>query len=203
MPAVAADFWEILLNQTISFAEYQVARLQWRGRFGGVLPEGYDPNSIAAQAIIEFLASGQNDKLDTEQIRREINRFVLRHVTRLHHLKENWLLSNKDDVTPVFDMDDEPVSPLQFIPAPDTKPDQSLIEQESTAEHQEFKSRFSVFLGKDRRLQRLFEFHCDGIAKPQVIAARLKLSLATIKNLKKRLKHKWIAFSGPKSPAGI
>jgi hypothetical protein len=47
----------------------------------------------------------------------------------------------------------------------------------------------------------LFEFHCHGIARPQVIAAHLKLSLATIKNLKKRLKHNWIAVSGAKSPA--
>jgi hypothetical protein len=202
-PPATADFWEILLRQTICFAEYQVNRLQWRGQFGGVLPEGYDPNSSAAQAIIEFLGSGQNDKLHTEEIRREINHLVLRHVTRLHHLKENWLLSNKDFMAPVFDTDDDPVSSLEFIPAPEARPDQSLIERESTAEHQLFKSRFSIFLGKDRRLQRLFEFHCDGIARPQLIAARLRLSLATVKSLKKRLKHKWTAYSDSKSPAEI
>jgi hypothetical protein len=164
-------------------------------------PRATTPAAIAAQAIIEFLAAGQSHKLDPNEIRREINRLVLRHVTRLHHLKENWLLSNEDDLTQIIDMDGDPVNPLQIIPATDRKPDQSLIEQESTAEHRQFKSRFRIFLGKDRRLQRLVEFHCDGIARPQVIAARMKLSLGTIKNLKKPLKHKWIAYSGSKSPA--
>src|SRR6266850_1281233 len=41
--------WQLLFQQTVRFAEYQIERLRWRGDYGGVLPEGYDANSIAAQ----------------------------------------------------------------------------------------------------------------------------------------------------------
>jgi len=58
MPAaLSAESWEIVFQQTLAFAEYQVARLRWRHQFHGLLPGGFDPNSIAAQAIMDFLRS--------------------------------------------------------------------------------------------------------------------------------------------------
>jgi hypothetical protein len=195
--------WMNLFQQTLSFAEYQVSRLHWRGQFGGVLPGGYEPNSIAAQAIMNFFTSQQQEGLDTDQILWEVKRLVLRQVTRLHHLKENWILSNEEELARTFDMDGEPVSPLEFISTTENKPDHALIAIESTTDQHKLRSRFAVFLGKERRLLRLFDLHCDGIAKPQLIASRLKLSLGTIKNLKKRLRHKWLTFSSSQSPAEI
>src|SRR5438309_1776468 len=47
--------WQALLNQAILYATQQVNRLRWRGKFGGVLPDGYDPESIAAQAVADLL----------------------------------------------------------------------------------------------------------------------------------------------------
>ena len=52
----------LLFQQTLRFAEYQIERLRWRGDYGGVLPEGYDANSIAAQAIMEFLTSPEGSR---------------------------------------------------------------------------------------------------------------------------------------------
>ena len=53
--ALSAESWEVVFQQTLRFANYQVNRLRWRHQFGGVLPGGFDPNSIAAQAIMDFL----------------------------------------------------------------------------------------------------------------------------------------------------
>jgi len=39
--------WEFLLRKTILW--------YWRGSLGGVLPDGFDPNSLAAEALAEFL----------------------------------------------------------------------------------------------------------------------------------------------------
>src|SRR5437867_7395685 len=53
--ALSAEGWEIVFQQTLAFADYQVTRLRWRGQFGGLLPGGFDAKSIAQQAILDFL----------------------------------------------------------------------------------------------------------------------------------------------------
>jgi len=53
--ALSAEDWVVVFQRTLRFADYQVNRLRWRHQFGGVLPGGFDPNSIAAQAIMDFL----------------------------------------------------------------------------------------------------------------------------------------------------
>jgi hypothetical protein len=194
--------WEFLFQQTLLFAEYQVRRLRWRHQDDGILPGGFDPNSIAAQAIMEFLQQCPEPPSDLQPILWEIKRLVLKHVTRLHHLKENWLLSNQADLALVRDQDGDLVSPLELLPAPDVQPDEALIRKESLVEYHQTKFRFEVFLAKERRLITLFELNCDGISKPQTLAARLKLGVRTIENLQKRLRRKWLAFSRPGS-AGI
>ncbi len=53
--------WEFLFRQTLLFAHYQVRCLYWRGDDDGLLPDGYDANSLAAQAFLEFLLDGSSD----------------------------------------------------------------------------------------------------------------------------------------------
>ncbi len=40
--------WQSLFNKAVLYATHQVNRLRWRGDLPGVLPDSYDPNSIAA-----------------------------------------------------------------------------------------------------------------------------------------------------------
>ena len=48
--------WSLLLKQTKRFAHRQMKRYFWRGEEkGGVLPDGHEPKSIAAEAVAEFL----------------------------------------------------------------------------------------------------------------------------------------------------
>ena len=56
VPQPAVD-WNLFLEQTVLYATYQIGRLRWRGDPGGVLPFGYDANSIAAEAILELLST--------------------------------------------------------------------------------------------------------------------------------------------------
>src|SRR4051812_5140102 len=46
--------WDWLLKDAERFADKQIQRYRWRGAKAGVLPRGYDANSIAAQAITEL-----------------------------------------------------------------------------------------------------------------------------------------------------
>jgi hypothetical protein len=139
----------------------------------------------------------ENRKSQIKNLKWAARRLVLKHVTRLHHLKENHVLSNEQDLALVLNFDGELVSPLELIPAPDVQPDQALIDKESLIEFHYLKSQFQTFLAKERRLIRLFNLRCKGITRPKLLACRFKLSIRTIESLQKRLQRKWLAFSGP------
>jgi len=46
--------WGKLLEETERVAERAVARARWRGRYGGVMPDGFDAKSVAAEAVLEL-----------------------------------------------------------------------------------------------------------------------------------------------------
>ena len=48
--------WELLRNEVVILARKEVKRRKWRGSYGGLLPEGYDAESVAAEAIQELLS---------------------------------------------------------------------------------------------------------------------------------------------------
>ncbi len=56
-PVLTEDLWQILFIQAFLFATKYINRLRWRGTFGGVMPDGDDAESIAAQAVTDFLLS--------------------------------------------------------------------------------------------------------------------------------------------------
>src|SRR5947209_1138953 len=43
--------WETLLPELIGFAKVEIGRRKWRGSKWGVLPEGFDANSVAAEVV--------------------------------------------------------------------------------------------------------------------------------------------------------
>src|ERR1041384_8043811 len=55
LPTLSRQDWEFLFRETLLFAHYQVQRLRWRGAHGGIMPDGYDPNSLASQHFLAFL----------------------------------------------------------------------------------------------------------------------------------------------------
>jgi hypothetical protein len=80
--------WEFLFQKTLRFAQYQIDRLSWRGEPGGILPDGFDANSIAAQAIMDWRwpplpmpTQCRPPKLDRQSVRL---RSPLRTVQRLN-----------------------------------------------------------------------------------------------------------------------
>lgn len=79
---------------TLLYATQRVARYRWRGAYGGVLPDGYDPNSLAAEACRQFLESRRPKPpyRRSAQLRaaaRELRRLVRNQISALHRRKEN------------------------------------------------------------------------------------------------------------------
>ncbi len=190
------DNWELLFNQTVLYAAVHVGRWHWRGSIGGVLPDGYDPNSITAEAIAEFLRNsaepGNRSRPlpDRIQIRRELERLVRKQVNRLHHRIENQLLRNEPDLAPVTLDDGEIVS----IPDPDPNPAETAIHKEDDARFEAFKQAFDAYLGNQRRLRGVFRCFCNGISRPKALASRLKLGVHVIQQIQRRLQRRMLEF---------
>ena len=197
-----AQNWILLLHQTRIFAQDHINRRLWRGDPGGVLPDGHDAHSIAAQALTDFCQENNHppgrEPTDAEvpAILCDLQQRVRRHVDRLHHRKENFLLRNEPDLARVFTDDGEAVSPIELLPAPEPTGLQALLRKEDEAEVRQFKA----FLGRERRLKTLFDSLCDGFRKPKALAGKLKLKVQTIKSLLKQLRRRWARFPGSQSP---
>ena len=82
-------------------------------------------------------------------------------VNRLHHRMETSLLRNEADLAPVQLHDAEIVPFWETVPSPDPTPFEHAVQSENLA-LETFKRDFDAFLGKDRQLKKVFEFHCDG-----------------------------------------
>ena len=213
VPSTAPD-WDALFKQTELFAANQVDRLRWRGATRGLLPNGYDPNSIAAEAFLELFQNPLPNNLTTRwaphtevyqpaTLLKHLRHRVRMLINRLHHRMETSLLRNEADLAPVQLHDAEIVPFWETVPSPDPTPFEHAVQSENLA-LETFKRDFDAFLGKDRQLKKVFAFHCDGIFKPKALAAKLKLKHRVILKLRKRLRSRLTQFlKGAESPEKI
>ena len=199
------DPWCLLLKQAEVFAACLVSFRRWRHAPGGVLPDGYDPSAIAAQAFEDLWKTRKPDpnhvpdEIELQELASALKRRVRQHVDRLHHRKENFVVCNEQDLAPYLTDDDELVNFIETLPDSGATPLQILIRKEDEAEVRQFQA----FLGKERRLQRLFQCLCDGISKPNALAQKLKLRVGAVNTLRQRLQRRLTDFFSRKTSAEI
>src|SRR5438552_19074735 len=88
---LSAENWELRLKQAESVARKEAGWRRWRGGRGGVMPDGYDASSVAAEALAG-LFNGEcrlKDATYTDgDLEKELKRLVHNVVRRLHRRKE-------------------------------------------------------------------------------------------------------------------
>ena len=93
--AFERENWAKLSKEAFWHARRLVSYRWWRGDSQGVLPEGYDPESIANEAVAE-LFNGECQLPDAaytdKELTNEIKRLVHNLVRRLHRRKETRLV---------------------------------------------------------------------------------------------------------------
>jgi hypothetical protein len=200
--AGAQEHWEFLFHHTLLFAHYQVQRLRWRGVHGGIMPDGYDANSLAAEAFLDFFLTENlkpNPNRSLDEILYELKGLVLKHVTRVHHRRENFIISQAEDLSPIQN-EDEFLNRIELIrDDPVHHPDVVLLEKEAIASFESSKSQFSAFLNGEPRLRTFFHTLCDDVEKPRDLAGKLKLRRTRVANFRKQLRRRWRDCFGSKS----
>ena len=195
--------WDWLLKDSERVARYRLRDLHWRGAGGGVLPRGFDANSLAAEAIAgllgrisvrEFAFDPELPASRIQQVAADLRQRVRRLINNLWHLKEQRIMVNAPDLDTLLTDDGETISILETIRAPEPGPAEELATKEERAELARVKQEVLTFLGEDELLKNLFTCHCDGVTKRAAIARRLQAGSNVVKNAQKRLERRVLEF---------
>jgi hypothetical protein len=192
--------WEKLWGESVWHARGLVARRPWRGVWGGVVPEGYDPEGIVNEAVAEMFNGKCRLKADytAEELKYELMRLVYNQVHRYHRRKETRVTWNAEDLTP-WAMREEGRSIMEWVPGTDETPAEQAIRHEAQARFREFVAECSAFLEGEPELRDLFLCLCQGCEKREDLAARLGIDVQTVTNRRKKLDRRLEEF-GEKVP---
>jgi len=191
--------WELLLQHTEYYAAVEIrCGYYWRDRYRGVLPDGYDASSVAAEAVAELFNEQQENGLVLEPhlLKIDLKKRARKIINRLHHRMENKIMRNTEDLLPFLTDDGETISVVEKVPAPDRTSRTSLeiiIEKEEAIRFEEFKAEIRAVLAQERVLLRLFECFCADICKPKDQARKLKLPVGQMQDVRRRLRRKLAA----------
>jgi hypothetical protein len=183
--------WAELSRQAVRLAGAEMNRYRWRGTKKGILPDGYDAASVAAEAVAELFRGNCNLGLtySREELETEIRRLVHQQIDRLHRRRENWLLRNGAGLDPPS----ENIwrrKVLEQVPDHGPLPDEETSRLDEQKEFGRFKTAALEQLNGDVEAQAVFECFCDGMGKRSAQAVRIGVNTAAVKNATKRLKRK-------------
>lgn len=184
--------WETLLAELIAFAKEEIRRRRWRGGRRGVLPEGYEANSVAAQVIEAALEGKARLALGwtRERLMEELKRKVSNEVRRLHKLSEAKAMRSEWDVLPPGE-DGELRSVFERMKGTGGMWVDERHLQARDRVRKETELRMAEALrGGDETVERLFRCLREGIVKRREIGAKLGISLEEVTNCRKRLDRK-------------
>jgi hypothetical protein len=183
--------WATLLPEAVLYAKTQIWWRFWRGSWGGVLPEGHDGNSVAAEVIEGMLMGKCRLALGwtRERFARELERRIRNEVRRLASLKEASKMRSEWDILPP-DADDEPQSIFDWLPGAIADPGEEAEGHEEEEWREQVRADFSEYLKENAEARNVFNCLCDGVVKRREIAQRLGMSVGSVTAARKRLERK-------------
>ena len=181
--------WERLLKETTFFAKEQIRRRWWRGSKNGVLPQGYDENSVAAEVVVKVLSGRCRLALGwtRERLQRELNRLVSNEIRRLHSLKEAALMRGEWDILPPS-AEGKLRSVFDWMRA--TYGGGELVDKVLEAARESNRRKLESKLGADERAKGVLNCLYSGVRKRRDIAAKLGIDVKAVTAARKRLERK-------------
>jgi hypothetical protein len=183
--------WPRLLPQAVQYAEGQIGRRYWRGERGGVLPEGHDANSVAAEVIAGMLTGKCRiaPGWTRERFEREMERRIKNEVRRLASLTEAAEIRSEWDILPPTE-DDEAQSVFDGMPGSIPDPREEAEQNEYEAWRERVRVELNFYLGRDKDARNVLNCLCDGVMKRREIARQLGISVKAVTAARKRLERK-------------
>ena len=184
--------WGALLRYMTRVAQEEARRRRWRGARDGLLPEGYDPESIASEVAAVVLAGRCRlaPGWTWERLKREVGRLTRQEVRRLRKLAEASAVRSEWEVK-APGTDGEVRSVFDKMEGTIPGADEELAQREEERERERVRARLEEALNGDRMAREVLGCLCDGVVRRREIAARLGVGVAAVTAARKRVE-RWV-----------
>lgn len=195
--ALLCEEWESRFKQAVIFANGRICALRWKRGYTGSLPDGYDENSIAAEAIKQ-LFEGDCRITSVPYTPRQLDNEIMRLVSNLTHTllrrKETVLVRGEQELEPADEAGDQDCG-WHCLKGDVPNAVEQSERAESKAKLELFKNEFTVFLGSEEMLKNLFDCIYSGILQREEIAILLEVEPKVVTNARKRLDRRLAEFA--------
>ncbi|HEY5913281.1 MAG TPA: hypothetical protein VJA21_22040 [Verrucomicrobiae bacterium] len=176
--------WETLRPEGVAFAEQEIGRRKWRGKHGGVVPEGYDAEAVVNEVIVEMLEGKCRLVMGftREKVVKELKRLVGQKVRVLQRLKEAKAVRSEWEGE-----DGNGESRLKDLPAEWEGVDEALWRREEESWRDGVRQRFEEWLKPEPELRAIFRCLSAGVNESKEIARQLGLDEAEVVKGRKKL----------------
>ncbi len=180
--------WETLLPELIEFAKGEMWRRKWRGSKSGVLPEGFDANSVASEVVMAALQGEARlaPGWTRQRLMKELKRKTSNEVRRLHKLMETRAVRSEWEL--LMPRENEALRSVFAGMTARSSVGGWDDGQVRDKVRKETELRIAGALrGGDQAVEKLFGCLRAGVVKRREIAARLGMSVTEVTNCRKRL----------------
>jgi hypothetical protein len=195
--ALLCEDWEPRFKQAVIFAYGRICALRWKRGYTGSLPDGYDENSIAAEAIKQLFEGDcriTSVPYTAEQLDYEIMRLVSNLAHTLLRRKETVLVRGEQELEFACEESDQDCE-MHQVRGNVTDPSEQIERAEAKAKLELFKNEFTAFLGSDQLLKALFICICNDILQREEIAIIMEVEPQVVTNTRKRLDRRLAEFA--------
>ena len=181
--------WEALRREAVAIARGAIRRRKWRGRRGGVLPEGYDAEGIANQAIEEIMEGKCRMAVGftRERVVAELKRLVSQRVRVLHRLKEAKAVRGEWDGV---DGEGRRVNLLAGVRDNGEGTIDAVVRREEEERRKRVTKEFDDFLKREPELRGIFGCLCEGVTESKEMARRLGMDVSEVVKGRKKLERR-------------
>ena len=189
--------WERLMSEAIEFAKRELGRRKWGGKSRGVLPGGYDAESVASEAIGELLSGKGRVAAGfvPERVTRELKRLVRQVIRGLQRRREASLTVSEWEV--LREDESNPGTIFEQLESGQADGLEVLAQKEGEEERSRLVGDFAKSLVADAELSKVLAHFRSEVRDPVELAKRMGVSVKEAQRLKWRLR--WRAKQFAKS----
>lgn len=186
--------WVTLGPKAVRLAAGEMKRRRRRGS-GGVLPSGYDAESIAAEAVADVLEGKGHlaPGCTRERLVKELERLIRRKIRRLASLKETRVTEGGLGVEE-SDTENELAKRAREVPDGSRSGYDAVVAREREERREGLRRELERYLESEPELVEVFRCLWSGITKPGEIARRVGVPAEMVGVLRKRLERRMERF---------
>ena len=189
---LARQPWNDIFPRLVAYTLDKARRLYWQGIRGGDMPEGTEAKDIVQETIGDLISGKRAwDPATYPDLFAHIQGVIDSKVSAFVRSRANKLLRSETALSAATTLGDDEPSPLDVMISPNPGPEEIALEQEEERLSEDFAITTLCSLDDDPEAQKVVQAIFDGITKRADIAKTVGISVASVSNIRKRLRFRF------------